>query len=93
VRNLTFRGKPLGDADKIRIAVNNYRAGGSGGYRMFRGAPVVWRSYEDIRELIIRYYSTHPFPTAADNNWRVVPEAAHATLERETRTDFRPLTQ
>lgn len=91
--NVTYNGQPLRDDQKLRIAVNNYRAGGSGGYTMFRGAPVVWRSYEDIRELIIRYYSSHPFPSAPDDNWRVVPESAHQTLEREVATDFRPLTQ
>ena len=91
--NLTYKGQPLRDDQKLRLAVNNYRAGGSGGYTMFRGAPVLWRSYEDIRELIIRYYSSHPFPSAPDENWRVLPESAHQTLEKEVRSDFRPLTQ
>ena len=31
IRNLRFRGQPLAPAQKLRIAVNNYRAGGSGG--------------------------------------------------------------
>lgn len=94
VRNLTFKGQPLADDRKLRIAVNNYRAGGSGGYTMFRGAPVVWRSWEDLRELIIRYYSTHPFPSQPDENWRVVPEAARRVLESEIHQDSsRPLTQ
>jgi 2',3'-cyclic-nucleotide 2'-phosphodiesterase/3'-nucleotidase len=83
VRNLRFKGQPLADEQPLRIAVNNYRAGGSGGYSMFRGAKVLWRSYEDIRELIIRFYSQHPLPAAPDNNWRVVPESAHRVLERE----------
>jgi 2',3'-cyclic-nucleotide 2'-phosphodiesterase/3'-nucleotidase len=85
IRNLRFRGEPLSDDRKLRIALNNYRAGGSGGYTMFRGAHVVWRSYEDIRELMIRYYADHPFPSAPDGNWRVVPAAAHQTLQRESR--------
>lgn len=85
IRNLRFRGKPLAGDQKLRIALNNYRAGGSGGYRMFRDAPVLWRSYEDIRELIIRYYSGHKLPSQADGNWRIVPEAAHRRLEQEAR--------
>jgi 2',3'-cyclic-nucleotide 2'-phosphodiesterase / 3'-nucleotidase len=94
VRNLRFRGAPLADERKLIIAVNNYRAGGSGGYTMFRGAPVVWRSYDDIRELMIRYYSERPFPSKPDGNWRVVPPAAAATLQRESRElGARPLTQ
>jgi 2',3'-cyclic-nucleotide 2'-phosphodiesterase/3'-nucleotidase len=93
VRNLRYKGEPLRDDQKLRIAVNNYRAGGSGGYSMFRKAPVLWRSYEDIRELIIRYYSSHPLPSRPDGNWRVVPEAAQHTLEREVSPGASPLTQ
>jgi len=46
-------------AKKLRIAVNNYRAGGSGGYEMFRGAKILWRSSQEIRDLIVAYYTEH----------------------------------
>jgi 2',3'-cyclic-nucleotide 2'-phosphodiesterase / 3'-nucleotidase len=84
IRNLRFRGAPLKDQQPVRIALNNYRYAGSGGYTMFRGAEIVWRSFEDIRELIIRYYSTNPLPSEPDDNWRVVPESAHRILEAES---------
>ncbi|HET8549000.1 MAG TPA: 5'-nucleotidase, partial [Bryobacteraceae bacterium] len=72
IRNLRFRGEPLDDARPLRIAVNNYRAGGSGGYGMFRDTRLLWRSYEDIRDLMIRYYGEgHELPSAADRNWRI----------------------
>ncbi len=84
IRNLRWKGQPLDPNQKLRIAVNNYRAGGSGGYTMFRGAPVVWRSTEDLRQLIIDFYSrAKVLPGKADNNWRVVPEAAVETLRRQ----------
>ncbi len=84
IRNLRWHGKPLGDNQPLRIAVNNYRAGGSGGYSMFRGAKILWRSPDEIRDLVIQYYSEHKtLPAHPDNNWRVVPEAALRTLERE----------
>jgi len=84
IRNLRWHGKPLADDQALRIAVNNYRAGGSAGYSMFRGAPVVWRSPEEIRELVIDYYSEHrQLPSEPDNNWRVVPDAARQELRRE----------
>jgi 2',3'-cyclic-nucleotide 2'-phosphodiesterase (5'-nucleotidase family) len=89
IRNLELRGKPLAPNQKLRIALNNYRAAGSNGYRMFQDAKVVWRSYEDIRELIMRYYSEHELPSAPDNNWRVVPEGARQTLSNEVRHDTR----
>jgi hypothetical protein len=56
---------------------------------MYRDAKVVWRSYEDIRELIMRYYAEHELPSAPDNNWRIVPENARQTLAREIRRDTR----
>lgn len=84
IRNLQFQGKPLEDARPLRIAVNNYRAGGSGGYTMFRGAPVLWRSYETVRDLMIEYYHTHTIPTTPDNNWRIEPAAARAQLDQLT---------
>ena len=90
IRNLQFRGKPLAPDQKLRIALNNYRAGGSNGYTMFKDAKVVWRSYEDIRDLLIRYYSEKELPTAPDNNWRIIPESAHQTLEQEVRRYSQP---
>jgi 2',3'-cyclic-nucleotide 2'-phosphodiesterase/3'-nucleotidase len=84
IRNLRWHGKPLDDRQPLRIAVNNYRAGGSAGYSMFRGAKIVWRSPNEIRDLVIQYYSEHrALPAQPDNNWRVVPETALHTLERE----------
>jgi 2',3'-cyclic-nucleotide 2'-phosphodiesterase / 3'-nucleotidase len=84
IRNLRRHGNPLDDQQPLRIAVNNYRAGGSAGYSMFRGAKIVWRSPDEIRGLVIQYYSEHKtLPAQPDNNWRVVPEGALHTLEHE----------
>lgn len=88
VGNLRFRGKPLEDNQPLRIALNNYRAGGSGGYGMFRNAPVIWKSGEEIRSLIVDYYTQQKqLPASADGNWRIVPEAARRTLEGEARAE------
>ena len=73
IRNLRRRGKPLDPAQKLRIAINNYRAGGTGGYGMFRGAKILWRSSDDVRELMIRYYTERKvIPTEATHNWRLM---------------------
>lgn len=94
IRNLRWHGKPLDDAQPLRIALNNYRAGGSAGYTMFRGAKVLWRSPDEIRDLVIQYYSEQgTLPSHPDNNWRVVPEAALHTLEREALDGAQTVTQ
>lgn len=88
IRNLKYKGKALDDAQPLRIAVNNYRAGGSAGYQMFRGAKIVWKSGEEIRDLIIEYFTQHKMlPGKADGNWKVVPEAARTRLQAEAREE------
>ena len=86
IRNLRYRGQPLADNQKLRIAVNNYRAGGAAGYKMFAGAKVVWRSTEEIRDLIIDYYTTNrQLPANSGGNWKIVPASAARELSREVR--------
>ncbi len=87
IRNLRYKGKPLGPDEKLRIAINNYRAAGSAGYSMFLGAKELWRSGEEIRDLMVRYYTERKtLPAEASGNWRVLPDAARLTLEREARS-------
>ena len=73
IRNLRWRGRPLAPDRRLRIAINSYRAGASGGYTMFRGAKVLWRSSESIRELVIRYYTERKsIPGETAGNWKIV---------------------
>jgi 2',3'-cyclic-nucleotide 2'-phosphodiesterase/3'-nucleotidase len=73
IENLQFRGKPLPPNQKLRLATNNYRVNGGGGYVMYKGAPVVYRSNVEIRELIIDWMERHKtIPTEPDNNWKIV---------------------
>ena len=84
VQNLRWRGAPLADDQKLRLAVNNYRAGGSAGYTMFKGAKIVWRSPKEIRDLIIEYYTERKqLPARADGNWRIVPDSVRELCRRE----------
>ncbi|BDC51234.1 5'-nucleotidase [Bryobacterales bacterium F-183] len=88
--NLKYKGAPLKDDQPLKIAVNNYRAGGSAGYTMFKGAKVYYRSPEEIRDLMIRYFAERKsLPAKPDGNWRVVPAAAAATLERDAIAETR----
>jgi 2',3'-cyclic-nucleotide 2'-phosphodiesterase/3'-nucleotidase len=73
VQNLKFKGQPLSPARKLRVVTNNYRVNGGGGYTMFKDAPVVYRSSEEIRELIIDWVERNKsVPTQASSNWRIV---------------------
>lgn len=74
IQNLRFHGKPVEPTQKFRLATNNYRVNGGGGYTMYKDAPVVYRSSEEIRELIIDWVERHKtIPTEATNNWKIVP--------------------
>lgn len=74
IENLQFEGKPLAPDRKLRLATNNYRVNGGGGYTMYKRAPVVYRSSEEIRELIIDWVERHKnIPTDPTNNWRLAP--------------------
>jgi 2',3'-cyclic-nucleotide 2'-phosphodiesterase/3'-nucleotidase len=84
VRELTYKGAPLEDHQPLRVAINNYRYGGSAGYSMFKDAKILYRSGKEIRELLIDYYTEKKqLPAKADGNWKLVPAAALATLEAE----------
>jgi 2',3'-cyclic-nucleotide 2'-phosphodiesterase/3'-nucleotidase len=74
IQNLSFKGRPLSPTQKLRLAINNYRLNGGGGYTMYKGAPVVYRSSTEIRELIIDWVERHKqIPAEPSNNWRLLP--------------------
>lgn len=84
VRNLARQGKPLEPAAKLRVAINNYRYAGGGYYKVFQGLPILYRSPQEVRDLMIEYVTrTGTLPSAADNNWRIVPREAVDAMIRE----------
>jgi 2',3'-cyclic-nucleotide 2'-phosphodiesterase (5'-nucleotidase family) len=73
VQNLRFRGQPLNPAQKLKLATNNYRVNGGGGYTMYKGAPELYRSSTEIRELIIDWVERERrVPSEPTNNWRLL---------------------
>jgi 2',3'-cyclic-nucleotide 2'-phosphodiesterase/3'-nucleotidase len=73
ILNLKFRGRPLSMTQKLRVVTNNYRVNGGGGFTSYKDAPVVYRSSEEVRELIIDWVERNKtVPTQTDNNWRIV---------------------
>ncbi|MBX5478455.1 MAG: 5'-nucleotidase C-terminal domain-containing protein [Pyrinomonas methylaliphatogenes] len=74
IQNLRFHGQPVRPDQKFRLATNNYRYNGGGGYTMLKGAPVLYRTSQEIRELIIEWVEKHKtIPTEPTNNWRLLP--------------------
>ena len=74
IQNLRFQGKPLAPSQKLRLATNNYRVNGGGGYTMYKSAPVLYRSSEEIRELIIDWVERNKKISAMPtNNWKLLP--------------------
>jgi 2',3'-cyclic-nucleotide 2'-phosphodiesterase/3'-nucleotidase len=74
IRNLAFQGTPLTPDRLLRLATNNYRYNGGGGYTMFKGAKVLARSGTEIRDLIIDWVERHgEIPAEPTGNWRILP--------------------
>lgn len=55
VTKLQFGGKDVAPEQPLRIAINNYRASGGGGFGMFREGKLVWQSTNEIRDLMAEY--------------------------------------
>ncbi|MFI1183775.1 bifunctional metallophosphatase/5'-nucleotidase [Streptomyces sp. NPDC020799] len=55
ISNLLFDGKPLDDAARFVLAVNNYRASGGGNFPHVARAKQVWANSEEIRNTIISW--------------------------------------
>jgi 2',3'-cyclic-nucleotide 2'-phosphodiesterase / 3'-nucleotidase len=73
ILNLKFKGQPLDPNQKLRVVTNNYRVNGGGGFNMYKDAPVIYRSSEEVRELIIDWVERNKtVPTQSNNNWRIV---------------------
>lgn len=75
ITDLRFQGQPLAPTQTLRVATNNYRLNGGGGYTMFKDCPVISRSSTEIRDLIIDWVERGgQIPAAASGNWRLLPE-------------------
>jgi 2',3'-cyclic-nucleotide 2'-phosphodiesterase/3'-nucleotidase len=55
VTKLQFKGQDVTPDQKFRIAINNYRASGGGGFGMFKEGTRVWASTNEVRDLIAAY--------------------------------------
>ena len=76
-------GRPLGDGDKLILAVNNYRQNGGGGFPHMGGnARVVYDEQQEIRQLLIDYAQSAKTIDPAvffERNWEVVTSSSAAS--------------
>ncbi|HYR06334.1 MAG TPA: 5'-nucleotidase C-terminal domain-containing protein, partial [Longimicrobium sp.] len=90
---LERNGRAVVDADSFTIAINNYRASGSGGFSMLIGAPVVYDRGEGIRDLLIEDIRRRGTLRPADvfrQNWEIVPAALAERAAAEQRPSTAP---
>lgn len=55
IKNLTFEGAPVDDAQQFVFAVNNYRANGGGAFPHVASAPELWAESTEIRTRIAEW--------------------------------------
>ncbi|MFJ5677321.1 bifunctional metallophosphatase/5'-nucleotidase [Streptomyces sp. NPDC093097] len=81
IGKLTFDGKPVADAARFVVAVNNYRASGGGGFPHVASAEQVWSTSEEIRNLIIAWVEAS----------KVIDPAGFASVEWKLTRDGVPV--
>lgn len=103
IGEIIYHGKPMDMEGEYILALNNYRAGG-GGFLGFKGAPVVYQSSDEIRNLLIQYVKAQgTIAPDVDNNWHLAPDYLsspyrsvldtlnrHSALEMLNGTSFAP---
>ncbi len=78
IRSMRFRGQPVQQTQKLRLATITFRVNGGAGYTMFKDARVIFRSSKDLRELIIDWIKRNGhIPTTPTGNWRLLPPGQH----------------
>lgn len=79
VKDLTWKGRPVRPEDRFTLAVNAYRAQGSGGYVALKRARVLRSASTEIRELLMeRLRQMGTVPATVDRNWVVAPDVVWA---------------
>ncbi len=74
IKNLTFDGAPVDDAQRFVFAVNNYRANGGGAFPHVASAPELWAESTEIRTRIAEWATAKGVLDPADfasEDWRL----------------------
>ena len=75
IQNLRYQNNPIDPAQKFRVAISNYRNNGGGHYPMFENAPILWRSKQEIREILVDWVARQKeIPADTISDWRLIGE-------------------
>ena len=86
ILQLTYQGRLVEPSDTFTLALNSYRQGGGGGFRMLAGLPVVYDRGENVRDVIaeaLRKIDTLRAKDYTDQSWRLSPPAAAAAVRAQ----------
>ncbi|MER7737732.1 5'-nucleotidase C-terminal domain-containing protein [Streptomyces sp. NPDC096538] len=79
IRNLTFDGAPVDDAQRFVFAVNNYRANGGGAFPHVASAQELWAESTEIRTRIAEWATAKGVLDPADfasEDWRLTRDGS-----------------
>ncbi len=80
VVELTYKGQPVTPDQTFVLAINNYRAGGGGGYSMFKEGKILWKSMSEIRDYMAEYIQAKGTIDPQEfyvQNWTLLPESIY----------------
>ena len=76
IRELSYQGRKMDPEQEFTLVTTNYRAAGGGGYKMLTDAEILWRSSEEVRNLLIEHVAEEgTIVPSCDFNWYVAPES------------------
>jgi len=76
IRELSYQGRKMDLEQEFTLVTTNYRSAGGGGYKMLTDAEVLWRSSEEVRNLLIAHVAEQgTIVPSCDFNWYVAPES------------------
>ncbi len=80
--NLVWRGQPLPSDQKLKVAVNNYRLNGGGGFTEIAAAPRLLAHGPEVRQALVDHIRrAGTLEARTDRSWTVLPDYA-ASPER-----------
>jgi 2',3'-cyclic-nucleotide 2'-phosphodiesterase / 3'-nucleotidase / 5'-nucleotidase len=75
VVDLAWKNQPVAPAQRLRVAVSSYRAGGTGGFEEIARAPRVLAHGPDLRQALVEHLrALGPLDGRASGGWTVLPD-------------------